>query len=71
MYEIFCGSPETMKHYAEKGVRAINPKTHKWQIIDKNACYEIRENAYKWGVGAVLLCDKDLRAIAKEKGLIL
>lgn len=66
-YVVFCGQYEVMKAIAEKGVRALNPKTHKYQIIE-NARYEIVKD--KSGFYE-LKCDKDLRKIANENGLIL
>lgn len=63
---VACGSFDSMKMIAEKGFKAFNPKTHKFQIVDKNAKYEIRPD----GIGFSLFSDKDLRKIAEEKGLI-
>lgn len=65
-YEICYGDLETMKKIKEKGFRALNTKTHKFQIVDKNAKYEIRPN----GIGFSLFSNKDLLKIAEEKGLI-
>lgn len=67
-YVVFCGQYEVMKAIAEKGARALNPKNHKYQIIDENAKYEIvkDENGFY-----ELKCDKDLRKIAQENGLIV
>ena len=67
-YVVFCGQYEVMKSILEKGARALNPKNHKYQIIDENAKYEIvkDENGFY-----ELRSDKDLRKIAKENGLIL
>ena len=67
-YVIYCGQYEVMKAIAEKGARALNPKNHKYQIIDENAKYEIvkDENGFY-----ELRSDKDLRKIAKENGLIM
>lgn len=60
------GSFETMKTIKDKGFKALNPKTHKFQIVDKKAKYEIRPD----GIGFSLFSDKDLRKIAEEKELI-
>ena len=76
MYEIFCGSIETMKRIAEEGVKALNPKTMRWQIVNKNAKYEIKEDyripiGDEIKIGATLLSNIDLRKEAEEKGLII
>lgn len=67
-YVVFCGQYEVMKSILEKGARALNPKNHKYQIIDENAKYEIvkDENGFY-----ELKSNKDLRKMAKENGLIL
>lgn len=67
-YVVFCGQYEVMKAITEKGARALNPKNHKYQIIDENAKYKILkdENGFY-----ELRSDKDLRKIAKENGLIM
>lgn len=67
-YVVFCGQYEVMKAITEKGARALNPKNHKYQIIDENAKYEIVKD--KSGFYE-LKCDKDLRKIAQENGLIV
>ena len=67
-YTIFCGQYEVMKAITEKGVRALNPKNHKYQIIDENAKYKILKD--KTGFYE-LRSNKDLRKIAQENGLIL
>lgn len=64
--QIAYGDLETMKKIADKGFRALNPKTHKWQVVDKKAKYEIKPN----GISFTLFSDKDLRKIAEDKGLI-
>lgn len=84
MYEVFCGSEKTMLMIMERGAKGLNPRTKKYQIIDKNAKYKVRidniieadkeyqkEYGEKYIKCATLLSDKDLRKIAKEKGLIL
>lgn len=79
MYEIFVGGEEAMQMMADHGAKALNPKTMRWQIIDKNAKYIVRidktisDDISPTGFTnmATLLCDKDLRSIAKQKGLIL
>ncbi len=83
-YEVFCGSYEAMKKIAENGAKALNYKTNRFQIIDKTAKYKVRidniieaDKAYQEKYGekyiktATLLSDKNLRQIAKEKGLII
>ena len=67
-YVVFCGQYAVMKAILEKGARALNPKNHKYQIIDKNAKYKILKD--KTGFYE-LRSNKDLRKIAKENGLIL
>lgn len=67
-YVVFCGQYEVMKAIAEKGARGLNPESNKYQIIDKNAKYKILKD--KTGFYE-LKCDKDLRKIANENGLIL
>jgi len=67
-YEIFCGSRLTMEKTMERGVVGLNPKTHRWQIVDKAAKYEIihlKKTLY------ALMSDKDLQGVARERGLIL
>jgi len=79
MFTIFVGSEETMTACANHGVRALNPKTMRWQIVDKNVKYQVRidkaiEDEYSptgFCNMATLLCDKDLKAIARGKGLLL
>lgn len=84
MYEVFCGSEKAMNMIMKKGAKGLNPKTNKWQLIDKNAEYKVRidkvipaDENYKKTYGeshivfASLLSNKDLRKIAEEKGLIL
>lgn len=83
-YEVFCGSYEAMKMIADRGAKALNSKTHKFQVIDKNAQYKIRidnvleaDNNYKnkYGVSkivcATLLSNKNLRKLAKKKNFII
>ena len=84
MYEVFCGSEKAMQMILKNGARGLNPKTNKYQIIDKEAKYKVRideimkadeEYEKKYGEKyiklATLLCNKDLRKIAEKKGLIL
>ena len=84
MYEVFCGSAKAMLKIMEIGAKGLNPKTRKFQIIDKKARYKVRIDKIieadelhqkKYGEKhiklATLLSDKDLRKIAEEKGLIL
>lgn len=76
-YEIFCGSKSTMENIAKKGAKALNPKTMKWEVIDRNAQYSIKEDFRiiddegNERIGATLLSNIDLRSIVKEKGLII
>lgn len=64
--KIVCGSYEAMAMIKERGFKALNPKTKKFQIVDKHAKYEIvkEDNLY------FLKSDKDLIKIAEKKGLI-
>ena len=81
MFEIYVGPEAAMNAYATQkdGVTALNTKTMKWETIDKNAKYEVRfdkaiEDEYSptgFSNMAILLCDKDLRKLAKEKGLAM
>ena len=66
--EIFCGAEKTMRDIAEHKVKGLNWKTHKYQIVDKNAKYKVKH--YKKSIW-LLMSDMDLRKIAAEKGLIL
>lgn len=66
-YEIYCGSKETMESVKERGVRGLNPKTMRWQIVDRAAKYKVVLDS----IGASLFCDIDLRALAEKKNLIL
>ena len=83
-YEIACGSYKAMEMLKLHGVKGLNHKTHKNQIIDKNAQYKIRidkilkadkeyqkEYDEKYIKFATLLCNKNLIQIAEKKGLIL
>lgn len=67
MFNILIGSKEVMEEYAKSGVSALNPKTMKFQIINKEAKYKVIDD----GIGATLTSDIDLITEAKEKGLIL
>lgn len=67
MYNVLIGSRETMETVAKRGVKALNPKTMKWQIINKDAKYEVVDD----GVGATLKSNIDLKAEAEKKGLII
>lgn len=77
MFEVACGSLETMQKLAKKGLRALNPKTMRYQVIDKNAVYEaryhktIKDTDGNDCVLGLLFCDVDLHKIAKVKGLIM
>ena len=79
MFEICCGSKETMQNIINSGgLKALNPKTMKWQIIDTNVDYQIRvdktipdtESETGFTDCVTLLCNKDLYQIAKDKGLL-
>ena len=67
-YTVFCGGKETMEAIASHGAKGLNPRTMKYQIIDKNAQYEVVKTGE---VLHDLLSDIDLRGIAEKKGLIL
>lgn len=68
-FTIFCGSYEAMKMIADNKARALNPKTHRFQIIDKEALYKVIKDDDSSLF--FLKSDKNLRKIAEEKGLIL
>ena len=70
IYPIFCGSLNAMKMIKEKGAKALNPKTMRFQLIDKEAKYDIRIDNGEIK-SATLMSDRDLVKIAKTKGLIL
>ena len=67
-YEVFVGAKDTMERIAKRGVTALNCKTMRRQIIDKKAKYEV---VCTGGICHALMSDKDLRTIAKQKGLTL
>jgi len=81
MYKIYVGSEEAMRIYATRksGVTGLNTNTMRWHTICKNAKYEVRidktiKDEYSptgFSNMATLLCDKDLRKIAEEKGLLM
>lgn len=77
IYEIFCGSKNTMEQIKLKGARALNPTTMKFQVIDKKALYKIKiDNIIvvdegKEHICAALFSNINLRKIAEDKGLIL
>lgn len=65
-----------MQKIAQRGVRALDPTTMRWKTVSKTARYEAveTERFVADGVEHVLgdlMCDQDLRQIAKEQGLIL
>lgn len=70
---IYCGSKETMEGYAKRGVMALNPKTMKWQFVNRTAALEVvATKVLECGtVLADLVSDIDLRTEAKAKGLII
>jgi hypothetical protein len=71
-YELFCGSEDTMKSIMSKGAKALNPITHRWQVIDKLAEYEVgKTNKDETSTLYSLFSNKDLRSIAKQKSLII
>lgn len=71
-FEIFCGAKETMDSISKRGAKALNRKTTKHQVIDRSAKYEVRKTDTKFKSSLYsLYSDKDLHAIAKEKGLIM
>lgn len=76
-YMIFCGGLSTMQKIAQRGVRALNPATMRWKTVSKTARYEaveterfVADNGVENVLGN-LMCDEDLRQMAKERGLIL
>jgi len=83
VFEVYIGSHDTMGKIAQRGATGLNRKTMRYQVIDKTAKYSIVDTCHKDCVSysdcqakghspcATLYSDKDLRAIAKEKGLIM
>jgi hypothetical protein len=75
-FYVNCGGLYTMQIVAARFRTALNPKTHKWQLISKTAQYKVVETGQveseEYGVQklADLYCSEDLQAIAKAKGLI-
>lgn len=75
-FRICCGALNTMLLIAERGYKRLNPRTRKWQVVDKNAIYEIRNvQNFVSDEGQPYTCadlyaDRDLGTIAKAKGLI-
>jgi phage-related protein len=75
-YLVNVGSKDTMELIASRGKKGLNPKTHKWQVIDKDARYEIanvQEFISDEGepyTTAELYADRNLKEIAKAKSLI-
>lgn len=77
-YPVLCGALSTMESYVRHGVPGLNPKTMRWELIDRDALYTVRidkkiEDSSAEGGTAVLgtlLCDRNLKAIAQQKGLI-
>lgn len=67
-YKIFCGAKETMEKIAFRHARGLNPKTMKWQVIDKTAKYEIVSGK---GIIFWLTSNLNLDKIAKQKSLII
>lgn len=72
MFEIFVGAKETMESIAnsKRGAVALNRNTHRWQTIDKDAKYEVREPK-EGRLCYSLYSDKDLHKIAEDKNLII
>lgn len=79
MFKVFCGSKEAMEAIAQQGVKGLNPKTMKWEIIDKKAKYQVIEDSCDKCISkgeciskcATLYSDRDLRIFAKQKGLAI
>lgn len=77
-YTILSGREQTITPYAAHGVPGFNPVTERWETIDPTAIYYLRMDKYDvdpqsaTGVStfSTLLCDRDLRSIARQKGLI-
>ena len=65
-YTIINGSLWTVQNTLKAGIHGYNPKNHRFQIVDKTAKFKIVEG--KDGF-CYLKSDKDLKTIAKEKGL--
>mgnify|MGYP001565155193 CR=1 FL=1 len=69
-YEIFVGSRKAMQMIKRRGAMALNPRTHKWQVVDRTAEYKAEKDPSS-AIGWRLMSDKNIRKIAEEKGLIL
>ena len=75
-FKVSCGSLDTMQLIAERGYKKLNPRSHKWQVVDKNAIYEIRnvqhfvDDEGQPYTCADLYADRNLDEIAKAKGLL-
>ena len=66
-YEVAVGTKRAMGILKKHGFRGLNPRTMRYQVIDKNAkCQVVKDQP-----GYALHCNKNLRAIAKRKGLIM
>jgi hypothetical protein len=77
-FEIYVGSLAAMEMVAFRGVKGLNPDTHRWQVVSKTATYQVikdfevadEETDEKFWC-ASLFCDQDLRTIANGKSLII
>ena len=69
-FEIFCGEKITMDRIAQRGAKALNTKTMRYQIVCKTAKYKVikQENS---DISYSLFSDVDIRKLAKQKGFII
>lgn len=68
IYPVFVGAKETMEKIALRGARALNPKTMRFQLIDKLARYEVRKH-HSGGLLYSLMSNIDLLKVANDNGL--
>jgi hypothetical protein len=68
-HRIYVGEKATMVSAANSGVKALNPKTMRFQLIDKDAKYLVMAPDVEGSILYSLYSDRDLVAIAKGKGL--
>lgn len=75
-FRVCTGGLETMTKIAQKGLKGLNGKTMRYQVIDKNAHYLVIKDrepivSEEYGVQwlATLYSDLDLQKIAEQKGL--
>lgn len=65
---VYVGAKETMESVAQAGATALNPKTMRYQTIDKNANYNVVPHE-SGGLLYCLMSDVDLKKRAIDNGL--